>query len=1418
MAKSKSMFIQISKPIYHQNQIVRFRVIPVYPNLSPFYGTLVTVEVLDATQNLFRRWLNPMTNLGGILEFDFPLAGQITEGEWTIRVRDDRYAANKTFFVKEYWEPLWDVNVTVPIRANDNMFGIFGIFEANYTTGKAVDGNATVLVTLKGKDPTSNSSDMLVLGQFSQTYPQITGFGDFLIPLSTLQNMASISNAGTNLDGMEVWFNVSVFSWWERSLRSGWAYTTIYSGQPRIKFLGGAVRPFKPGMYFTAYMVVYMPDGTHVGSGLNRKIRLNQYCNDNRGSLSATNVIPVPDDGVTMFTFKPSEVSTCITYGLEAQYIDSTGQERVLNSDQQRIFTYYSKSNTFLQLTTSTPQPMVNGYMVINVQTNYPTDRIQYLVSGGGNVIMSDELVMPNAVQSRTFSVAVSREMAPVSRVVAFFVKQDGEVVADALTFFANYSRLNNVDVKINKGKDLTMDTVEVRGTAEPGSYLGVNVLHHSFYQVGASSFLREVDVVDEMYSYESNAQGPFQFTWYDDMLYVDRAYLPSPVFGADTNTTFNSSGLLLFSDANFTQVNFYHTCNETENPANAFPCFDTSGGRSCYSRKERCDRKGDCSNWIDEMNCDYATDNDPKPIRSIDKFDIIYRLWQDGAWLWHTTFVKPDGHIQFRVDLPKMVAQWMVGAFAIDKERGLSLMPRPRSFSGTRRFFMTIQVPEEARRGEQIGIRASIFNYWDYWVEALVEVKSSPDIANVIVGYGGITNSYSPNVARNQSSQNLVYLEAGTAKYIYMPILPNPTGNSTYTICAYSFIGSNCETRTVRVTMNGVTNHYHSANFLDMTSSSELFINNFKIIVPQMFTVPEQRSHRFVPGSQIATVNTVGDILGPTLDQYFQFANTESVLHMFHGSAENVFFELGYNLQLLRFLRYGGYLTASFLESRQEKSSILKGSWNVDLVLDRRFRPVIDPVKFPSPSIREAHRRLPVAAMVVISLVGDASNLPSGRPTSIAQSIVLEAVTFIKTYIMTVDDIFSKSIGALALSRSGSSSALSEVNSALNFLDAQRKSRDEVYLSNYRIPMVAQELDESARRLINPRFEWPNDGYATASTSIFFLTMLEQKRLNFYSPGAIDIIRWLSTERNHFSGFTSTFFALLDKNRELYRLQVQQTIASNNAWVKNVYLVNDNYTQATDSRILGEDVWGDFTMKADGTGMLLLQLHVDVNVEFKNLEKFPRDPFISGHQTPFKSFNIECKPRLSGRNYSIMHMDICGSWVGNQNSIDNPAQSGMAVFEVDLPTGYIVLNNDLRDYVNTRQISNLKYARFNQRNKVFFFFDSLSNNETCVTFRSERYFPVANMTRELLCTAYEYYERGRYNQSLYKVVSLFTNNICNVCGAFNCPYCPDYNSAVRLALVEAPILFYFARALFVFVFSTFIDWFQFSGLNTRVT
>lgn len=93
-----------------------------------------------------------------------------------------------------------------------------------------------------------------------------------------------------------------------------------------------------------------------------------------------------------------------------------------------------------------------------------------------------------------------------------------------------------------------------------------------------------------------------------------------------------------------------------------------------------------------------------------------------------------------------------------------------------------------------------------------------------------------------------------------------------------------------------------------------------------------------------------------------------------------------------------------------------------------------------------------------------------------------------------------------------------------------------------------------------------------------------------------------------------------------------------------------------------------------------------------------------------------------------------------------------MAVLDVGIPTGYIIQQQTLDRYILSRKVKNLQRARF-QEKKVLFYFDYLDNEETCVNFTVERWFPVANMSRFLSIRIYDYYAPGIYKDILLKLL-----------------------------------------------------------------
>lgn len=118
--------------------------------------------------------------------------------------------------------------------------------------------------------------------------------------------------------------------------------------------------------------------------------------------------------------------------------------------------------------------------------------------------------------------------------------------------------------------------------------------------------------------------------------------------------------------------------------------------------------------------------------------------------------------------------------------------------------------------------------------------------------------------------------------------------------------------------------------------------------------------------------------------------------------------------------------------------------------------------------------------------------------------------------------------------------------------------------------------------------------------------------------------------------------------------------------------------------------------------------------------------------------------------------------------------RSGMAVLDITIPTGYWIQQQKLDAYVLSNRVRNLRRAKyFNQKVVfyfdyvrvapstgqlegvvaltriicVFFFLDSffqLDQEDICVNFTIERWYPVANMSRYLPIRVYDYYAPGK--------------------------------------------------------------------------
>ena len=105
--KALTIIIQTEKPDYRQFQMLNFRVIPIYPDLSGYYGTL-DVLIYAPAGFILKRWQNIQTN-AGVVSLSYLIGDAPTAGWWTIKAIVMGYEETKRFEVYEFYEWKYEV-------------------------------------------------------------------------------------------------------------------------------------------------------------------------------------------------------------------------------------------------------------------------------------------------------------------------------------------------------------------------------------------------------------------------------------------------------------------------------------------------------------------------------------------------------------------------------------------------------------------------------------------------------------------------------------------------------------------------------------------------------------------------------------------------------------------------------------------------------------------------------------------------------------------------------------------------------------------------------------------------------------------------------------------------------------------------------------------------------------------------------------------------------------------------------------------------------------------------------------------------------------------------------------------------------------------------------------------------------------
>ncbi|GFW23832.1 ovostatin [Trichonephila clavipes] len=268
------------------------------------------------------------------------------------------------------------------------------------------------------------------------------------------------------------------------------------------------------------------------------------------------------------------------------------------------------------------------------------------------------------------------------------------------------------------------------------------------------------------------------------------------------------------------------------------------------------------------------------------------------------------------------------------------------------------------------------------------------------------------------------------------------------------------------------------------------------------------------------------------------------------------------------------------------------------------------------------------------------------------------------------------------------------DANEALNNLDSRmREDSGMRYWARERVKGATVKIENTRPYLIS-RLPDKYDASNIEATAYGLLVHVERNAVI-----QREIVEWLNSQRLTYGGWASTQdsivamqalieHAIQSRVRDVIDVSLTIEMPSVPGFIKHIHIGEDNLSKQQHFEI--DNAWGVVLVRAQGSGIALVQLSVQYNVDWPHLQTPP----------PVDAFSLKVKGYYFGRNSSHVEITSCQRWT----LLDESEKSGMAVLEVDIPTGYVIQQQKLDAYVHSGRVRNLREARYSERKVSFYF------------------------------------------------------------------------------------------------------------------
>ncbi|XP_022103653.1 complement C3-like [Acanthaster planci] len=955
------VFIQTDKPLYTPNQRVDIRVVALNQDMAPANHEL-QVDIMSPDKiTVYRKQQRP-DNGFLILQFDVPEHPVL--GNWTVTTRYGHLFNASTsvqFEVKEYVLPKFYVEVsTQSMYIVPGTPSLVSKVKAKYLFGEPVVGNYYVrygvftddgsLMTLQSKegqlDDEGQRHQSLDLNNVALENWTKSLMGKRLIIQAFVTDSASGETVNANNTMVTFCRTPFKFNW--DLIQRYFKRKLPFSAKVNVQFLNGLPARNIPVI---ASPRARLQNGNLVDLVVSRAGNAQDTFEKVSGPQGEVDFrLDVPSDAtqieIRLRTNDPTLVNANFEDSITIQPQDSTNNEFMalriphIGLNVRRAEKIDALSSVEVQLT--------------NEQN---VDTLNFFVIAGGRIVHRDVSEVINQNIGLLFT--VTHDMAPSARVVAYYIRNNGHVIADAL--------LIDVEKKCKNHINMSIQGLPVHHNTYRANRAGQNV------ELEIQTAWNETNVgllaVDEAVFKLRNYHRLTQKKVFMRMVGYDLGCGPGG--GQTTASILKDAGLAVMTNANVNvpqreavgcpdeHSRVRRTVNDTEKERilskydgvereycqKGLRNLPESHKLTCAQRaKLMAARKGlngaspeitafyECCTELESVSRGRADARDGKV-----NLEKIFVRWDfPESWLFDNVTTSSYGNgvrALYPITLPHSVTTWVIEAVGVSaSELGLCVAD-PIKVEVRPLFFLDLGMPYSVQRFEQIEIVASVFNYADDDLEAIffflrVFLRSTK-VTIYLAGKEGLCSVAQPGEYSEGITFTVASKKPASVKYV---IVPMEVKDIPIEVVAESGQYSDAVKKTLIVRPEGYETKVHVPVTLDPVNTRELgrderrgpdrFYRHTQQWgnageANQVDTIEYKINRDAIPGTHRARMSVIGTVMGNAVDTVI--TGLERLLRIPSGCGEQTISKFAPNVYIYTYLKHSNQFTPNLEASIQK-------------------------------------------------------------------------------------------------------------------------------------------------------------------------------------------------------------------------------------------------------------------------------------------------------------------------------------------------------------------------------------------------------------------------------------------------------------------------------------------------------------------